>query len=388
MEQIICFSTSNYHPYPTRKQNVMNRLENAEIIYFDPPVSLLAPLKDKAAKERLSAYKRPGQRVQDHISVFALPWVLPFANKYRFINKLNQKRLAKLIQKISRIYGFSEPHIWCYSPSAADIVEHLPHQSLIYDCVDRHSAYPGLIDPAVVDGMEADLAKAADIVFCTAAGLYQTLAEYNPQTYLIPNGVDYELFASAAGEKNTAGKAIFGFIGMLQDCIAYDYLLALADAFPQAEIRLIGKVMPGVDISALRAKENIRLLGLLPQQQLPAQMKEFDVCLNLFAQGKLAQDVSPLKFYEYLATGKPLVSTAEPLQVMDFAEMIYIADNIPDFIEQCSQALAEDDAAKREARMAAARAASWDRRVAQMTGILQGKGIFAAPEGSNNNGGK
>jgi hypothetical protein len=93
MRQIVCISTSNYFPVPTRKQNVMNRLKDAEIIYIDPPVSLLAPLKDRSALERLTAYRRPGQKVRENITVYPPPPSFPFFNKYRWINRINQKRL-------------------------------------------------------------------------------------------------------------------------------------------------------------------------------------------------------------------------------------------------------------------------------------------------------
>jgi len=387
MEKIVCLSTSNYHPYPTRKQNVMNRLSDAEILYFDPPITYLAPFKDKSAGTRLSAYKKPGEQVRANLTVYALPPVLPFANKFRWINRVNQKKLSRYIKARLAAHGFVQPHLWCYSPSSADILPHIPCKGLIYDCVDRHSAYTGLINPQVVDVMEKDLATAADMVFCTAQGLFETLSRYNPRTYLIPNGAAYELFSQAAGENPARDpkRPVFGFVGMLQDCIAYELLLALADAFPQGEIRLIGRVMPGVDITLLKEKANIKLLGLMPQDKLPAQMRNFDVCLNLFCPGRLSKDVSPLKFYEYLATGKPVVSTPEPRQVMDFADIVYIADGVEDFIAKCRLALDEDDAEKRKKRMAAAKAASWDNRVKQMENYLGEAGIFGKTEGTHEN---
>ncbi len=322
MIEIVCLSTSNYEPFPTRKQNVMNRLAargDTEILYFDPPVTRLAPLRDAAAKERLTLYRQGGKRVREHLTVFALPPVLPFFNKFRCINRFNQRRQAKYIRRQMAAAGFEQPVLWCYSPTAADLLPHLPYRALVYDCVDRHSAYRGLIDPALVDHEERELATAADQVFCTAAGLYDTLAQYNPHTLLIPNGVDYDRFCQAADDRRPdPAHPVFGFVGMLQDCLEYRFLLALADAYPQGEIELIGRVMPGVDLTALKDKPNIVFTGLLPQEQLPQRMRRFDVCLNLFAPGKLSRDVSPLKFYEYLATGKPLVSTPEPLQVCDY----------------------------------------------------------------------
>ena len=160
-------------------------------------------------------------------------------------------------------------------------------------------------------------------------------------------------------------------------CIAYDYLLALADAYPMGEIRMIGRVMPGVDISQLEQRPNIKLLGLMPQDKLPEQMRLFDVCLNLFAPGRLSRDVSPLKFYEYLATGKPVVSTPEPLQVKDYQQVIYIAESIEDFLAKCADALAENDPTLTAQRLAAGEAASWNNRVKQMQDELTAVGVFS-----------
>jgi len=380
MKQIVCVSTSNYHPFPTRKQNIMNRLKDAEILYIDPPVSFLAPLKDKTAKARLKAYRKPGEKVKENITVFAAPPVIPFFNKFRFINRMNQARLARYIKKRMKEHGFHNPYLWCYSPTSCDLADHIPHKGLIYDCVDRHSAYKGMIDPAVVDSMEKDLAQKADQVFCTAEGLYETLVTYNKNTVLIPNGAAYELFSQAAGlrerEPGAEEKPVFGFVGMLQECIDYDLIARLAEAYPEGEIHLIGRPLPGVDLSGLSRYENIKQLGLIPQKELPPYIRRFDVCLNLFREGKLAKDVSPLKFYEYLATGKPIVSTREPLQVSEFSDVTYICHSPEDFVVKCGEALAEDDGEKRALRMSYGKACSWDERVKHMEEILKERDIF------------
>ncbi|NLP31080.1 MAG: glycosyltransferase family 1 protein [Clostridiales bacterium] len=376
MRQIVCISTSNYFPVPTRKQNVMNRLKDAEIIYIDPPVSLLAPLKDRSALERLTAYRRPGQKVRENITVYPPPPSFPFFNKYRWINRINQKRLSRYIKKLIRRHGFDKPYLWCYSPTSCDLIKHIPNRGVIYDCVDRHSAYKGMINPPVVDKMEEDLAKKANFVFCTAQGLYDTLIEYNKNIELIPNGVAYEIFSKVSQEKKKDDKPVFGFIGMLQECIDYDCIEKLAEAYPKGEIIMIGRTLPGVDISALKKYSNIKFLGLIPQVELPKYISKFDVCLNVFRQGRLSKDVSPLKLYEYLATGKPIVSTKEPLQVTDFSDVVYIAENADDFVVKCEEALNENDQEKVKKRIEYARACSWDERVKRMEELLELNRIF------------
>ncbi|MBR6352152.1 MAG: glycosyltransferase [Firmicutes bacterium] len=385
-KQILCLSTSNYHPIPTRKQNIMNRLTDCDIIYVDPPVSYIAPLKDPKAKARINSWKEAPERIREGLWVYANKPVLPFANKKRAVNEINQKRLAKYYAKLCRDHGFSGDFtVWCYHPQCADLIAPLAHElgiapaklwkQTVYDCVDRHSAYPGLIDRETVDEMEADLARSCGVCFATAQGLYETLKQYNPNSYLIPNGANFELFNKVAqlkdnlpeaGEKNAenAGKRpVMGFVGMVQDCTDQKCLRAAADAYPEGKLIVIGRNLPGVDTSLLQAP-NIELRQPVPQDQLPEVMKDFDVCLNCFADNDLSKDVSPLKFYEYLATGIPVVSTPVPLQVRDFGDSIYIASGAEDFAQKVSEAVSEAPGdPRREKRIAYARSCSWEERV-------------------------
>ena len=385
---IVCLSTTNYHPLPTRKQNVMSRLRNAEVLYFDPPVSVIAPLTAKKASAYLSKYKRPGEKVEGHenITVYALPPVLPFFNKFRWVNRLNQKRQAAFVRRKMCEHGFGEETVlWCYSPSSCDIAAHVPHRALVYDCVDRHSAYKGHIDPVVVDRMERDLAGVADQVFATAVGLAKTLEKVNPTTKMIPNGAAYEIFSRVQTEKGSLPcpedmkslkHPVFGFVGMLQECIDYALIEKLAKDRPDATVFLIGRTLPGVDLSHLRQYPNIVFHGLVPQPELPAYLAQMDVCLNVFRAGALSRDVSPLKFYEYLATGKPVVSTREPLQVEDFADVVYIAHDADEFIAMCDAAATENDPEKVAKRLAYGAQCSWSERVRQIEAVLYGKGVL------------
>ena len=386
MARVVCLATSNWHPFPTRKQQVMGRLkEDNRVLYFDPPVSRVAPLKDAAAAERLHAYRKEGEKVSETLTVYATPPVLPMHNRYRAVNRLNQRTQARHIRRIMAANDFDDDTVlWCYSPASADLIDLIPHRALVYDCVDRHSAYGGLMVPAVVDAMERDLARKADVVFATAGGLYDTLKAYNKDTFLIPNGANFELFNQAAVADDlpfpddlfNVRNPILGFVGMLQPCIDLDLLVYAADARPHWSFVLIGRALPGVDITPLQARPNIHLLGLKPHKELPRYLARFDVCLNLFRAGPLSKDVSPLKFYEYLATGRPIVTTPQPDQVRNFSDAIYIGENPDSFVSACEEALAERHAWSVEQRIKYGREASWDARVDQMRAILRDKKVF------------
>ena len=380
MNRIICLSTSPWYPIPTRKQQVMSRLPDSEILYFDPPVSYLAPLRDKSARKNLTAYRNPGEKIGDNITVYSLPPVIPFFNKYRFINKLNQRRIARFVRKKAAEHGFDAPILWCYSPTSCDSAKYIPHSALVYDCVDLHSAYGGLMDPKVVDEMEFDLAAQADQVFATATRLAARLKAVNDSAVMIPNGANFERFAAAADDLpcpddlKAIPQPVFGFVGALQACIEYDWVVHAATQRPDWSFVFIGGEKPGVDLSALKALANVHFLGLKPNEQLPAYLKHCTACLNLFADNELSADVSPLKFYEYLATGRPIVSTPQPEQVLQYEGLIRVARSPEAFVTALEASITDDGLS--QARMEEGRRCSWHSRVSQICEILKAKEIF------------
>lgn len=357
-------------------------MEGAEVLYFDPPVTWLAPLADKTAKDRLTAWRKPPFKPTKSVTVFSVPPVLPFYNRFRWINRFNQARLARYVGKIMANMGFDFPVLWVYSPMYADIVPKLSKSSLVYDCVDRHSAYKGQINPAVVDKMEEDLAKACESVFCTAKGLYERLVKFNPKTFLIPNGVDFDRFNAVCTKKLTVPddminipKPVLGFVGVLRNWVDTSVIEYAARSRPDWSVVLIGPE-GDADLSGLKTLKNVHFLGAKPNDTLPAYISSFDIALNAFVKSDLSKDVSPLKFYEYLATGKPVVSTGQPLQVLSYADCVYIAEDAKGYLTACEEALAETGEERRNLRIAGAKAASWDGRVAEIVKICIQNGIF------------
>lgn len=360
----------------------MSRLPNVEVIYFDPPVTYIAPLKDRNAGAKLSGYKAVGDKVADNITVYTMPPVLPFFNKFRFVNKLNQKKLAKFVNKKMEAHSFEDPTLWVYTHTAVDILPHIEYKNLVYHCVDRHSAFKGFITPEVVDRMDGELAEDADFVFCTSQGLYDWMSRFTDKLELVPNGANYELFSSVRREDfpvpadmQGLGEPVFGFFGALQDCIEYDWVEYAAMAHPEWSFIFVGPVLAGVDVSVISDLPNVHMLGLKKQVDLPAYISHTDVCLNLFKKGKLAKSVSPLKLFEYLVTGKPIVSTPQPDQVWDYSDVIMIADDEKDFVKKLEAAL-WPDYERLSRQLEYAEGVSWDTRADQIAGALRKQGIF------------
>ena len=381
-KKIVCLSTSPWFPHPTRKQQVMSRIEDAEILYFDPPVTFLAPLRDSALKPKLKAYREAPVYPKEGIKVFSLPPILPFFNRFRFINRLNQKKLARFITDVMAREGFDNPVLWVYSPMYADIAGKIPNNALVYDCVDRHSAYKGQINPALVDQMEADLAASSDAVFCTAAGLHTRLSAFNQNCFMIPNGADFEKFNAVETQKPRPpddiarlNRPVLGFVGVMRVWVDTKAIEFAARSRPEWSFVMIGPE-GDADLAGLKSLKNVHFLGPKPHDEIPGYISGFDVCLNAFAASDLSKDVSPLKFYEYLATGRPVVSTSVPLQVQDYADCVYIADTPEEYLSACREAVAESGDEMKNRRIAAARAASWDARVAEIVEKCSDLNIF------------
>lgn len=369
-EKIVCISSIDWEPIWTRKQQVMSRLPASnDILYIEPPVTLLSPFKDRGTLVKWGKWKQGVSKIAPNIYLYSPPPVLPFGNMYRRVNDLNQGWISLFIRRVLHHLGWVNPIIWTYMPNCLPLVKKMPHKLLVYDCVDEHSEYTGLINKELVIAMERELMAECDITFVTAPGLYRAKRDWAREIYYLPNAADVHHFARAADPRTpvppevaSLPRPVLGFVGVIQNWIDLDLLAYLARMRPAWSLVLIGPVGAGVDTGELAALPNVHLLGRKDRGELPGYMKGFDVCLNAFKLNNLTERVSPLKFYEYLATGKPVVSVGMP-GVEDFKDIIAIADGPEAFLAAVERVLQEDTPQKMAARLARARENSWESRV-------------------------
>ena len=194
--------------------------------------------------------------------------------------------------------------------------------------------------------MERDLLQHCDLVFVTAPGLYESKKQYNDRMYLLPNAADVGHFGKANLESTVVPPEIanlphpvVGFIGVIHHWIDVDAIAYLAEKRPQWSVVLVGPLGAGMQVERLKALPNVLFVGRKDKEELPGYLKGFDLCLNPFRENELTRMVSPLKFYEYLASGKPVVSTKMP-GVMEFSALIEIAETPEAFLQAAERALA------------------------------------------------
>ncbi|MHB8124881.1 MAG: glycosyltransferase family protein [Desulfitobacteriaceae bacterium] len=375
-QQIICFGAAEWSGMWARAQQLMTRFAAAgfQVLYINPPITWLSPLKNPTYWQYRVRNIPKLEEVSPGIFVYTPFPLLPFANLQTMINKLNQYILARSLKKVLAKLKFANPILWTYLPNNIDILKHLPHSQLIYDCADEHASFPGFINAQVVLNMENRLLVQARIVFASALELYNRRVAHCQNIQLINNGADFKHFRQALNEVlvlpeeiSSLPKPIVGYIGAISTWLDLELIKALAIAYPLWSIVLVGP--QDIDLTELRAFANILFVGPKPYGVLPAFLKGFDLCLIPFKINNLTVNVNPVKLYEYLAAGKPVLATALP-EVLKFSDHVAIANTKEDFVTLAAQEIAQDNSHKIQSRLEIALANSWDLRFRQMLKII------------------
>ncbi len=370
-QDIVCISSIDWDPIWTRKQQVMSRLPKSnKILYVEPPITLLSPFKDPATWSKWGMWFKGIRRLTENIYLYSPPVVLPFGNKYRLINRFNQWWISLFLKKFISKLNIKNPIIWTYMPNSGDLVDRLGDRKLlVYDCVDEHSEYTGFINKQIMTQMERLLMQKCDLVFVTAKGLYDSKKDYAREIYFSPNAANVDLFMQAQDPKTQLPQEvasipgpIVGFVGVIQDWIDLDLIKRAALTYSGYSFVMVGPVAAGIDLSELKALPNVYFLGRKDVKELPAYIKAFDVCINPFKLNELTDKVSPLKFYEYLASGKPIVSVDMP-GVSNFSDVVEVASDAEEFVRLIDVALKTETPVKLASRLARARENSWESRV-------------------------
>jgi len=271
---------------------------------------------------------------------------------------------------------FEKPIQWFYDPMAAPaFLGQMQEVLTVYDCMDELSKFAAA--PPELLGREIQLLEAADVVFTGGRKLWESKRQFNDNCHFFGCGVEREHFGKArasdtaiAEEIAQLQKPVLGYFGVVDERMDYELVAALADANPSWSIAMVGPVLK-VDERLLPRRPNLHWLGKRDYQQLPSLCKGFDVCLMPFALNESTEYINPTKALEYMATGKPIVSTAVPDVVTNFSPVVRIADSRGDFIRLCTLAAQETDKASIERGLQMVSENSWDGIVAQLERHLQ-----------------
>lgn len=276
--------------------------------------------------------------------------------------------------------GIDDYLLWFYTPMATPLAADLEPCAVIYDCMDELSAFRNA--PRQLLQRENMLFKFADLVFTGGQSLYEAKRLRHDQVHCFPSSVDADHYSRAidSGVQDHPAQAAIprprlGYFGVIDERVDLDLIASLADAHGEWQVVMVGPVVK-IDPATLPQRPNLYWLGQRSYEELPDLIAGWDVCLLPFALNESTRYISPTKTLEYLAAGKPVVSTPIRDVVTPYGDqgVVAIAASHDEFARACERALARNaqDALHHKAlREQVLAGISWDHTVARMIDLIE-----------------
>lgn len=271
---------------------------------------------------------------------------------------------------------FATPVQWFYTPMPVPtMLGAFNELAVVYDCMDELAQFR-FAPPDLVE-RERTLLAGADVVFTGGRRLYEAKRRHHANVHFFGCGVDERHYAKARDaatavppEIAALGAPVLGYVGVIDERLDYDLIAHLATAWPEASVAMVGPVVK-VDPAALPQAPNLHWFGQRQYEQLPSIVRGFDVCLMPFALNEATEFINPTKTLEYLASGRPVVSTPVPDVRANFAPYVAIGDSHARFLALVQDAVARPDPLHRARGIEHARQSGWEQIVATMTSLIE-----------------
>ncbi len=315
---------------------------------------------------RLLRSLRPLRRAGPHLWVFS-PLPLPLYRRGGAV--ANSRWVGRQVRALLALRRWAVETAWIFHPMGLGTAMEARAKGVIYYCVDDYAANPG-VDAATVRGLEAELARQSDLTITTGEPLARRLCEIARRVEVLPNVADTELFGRSATDVqhpvlaalDKLPRPVLGYLGNLAAYkIDLELIAAIARLRPDWSVALVGPANLGDverGITGRAMPQNVHFMGPVPHAVAPAAMDRFDVALLPSARHEVMQASFPLKFFEYLLRGKPVV--ARPLPMLEpFRAWFDAADTAEQFVAAATARLAEDPAQGTTARQTFAEGYSW-----------------------------
>ena len=361
---IICFSIIDWDFRYQRPQQLMSQFaaQGHRVFYLSTTRFLSANATPRIAvreiKENVFEVSLAAQRPPD---VYG-----------EVIEGLHQRELLASLAELRRTWRIDEAIGYVMIASWGSVALAAQQQwgwQTIYDCMDEWENFPG-IKPALLE-MELRLVKECDLLVVTAQRLFDKWRKYERPMVLARNAVDYDFYLRRCHPNNLLTEVkhpVIGYYGAIADWFDVVLMKDIATRRPAYTFVLLGGVFD-VDVSSLQVLPNVRLLGQQPYETMPQYLYHFDACIIPFKLNAITEATDPVKLYEYLSGGKPVVSVPLP-ELEPYREYVYIAEGRDDFVAQLDLALAEDSSELAAQRRALAQQHTWEKRCRSIQSAL------------------
>jgi glycosyltransferase involved in cell wall biosynthesis len=269
----------------------------------------------------------------------SLNFVLPNLHVFR----PNISHIDELAGVLTQLLGSASiPLAWFYSPSFCTVLDQMKFGTVIYDCMDELSLFKGA--PASLIQQERDLLEKSDIVFTGGRSLYEAKTPHHPNVHCFPSSVDFDHFARAKNGINLPHdiidipSPIVGYFGVVDERLDLELIEQTAAQLPEVSFVFIGPVVKISD-SDLPRLPNIYYLGMKAYQTLPNYLKAFNIAMMPFALNDATKYISPTKTLEYMAAGKPIISTRVKDVEREYSTSVHLVSNAAEFAEEIKSIL-------------------------------------------------
>lgn len=293
------------------------------------------------------------------------PFSLPL-HHISWARRLNETLLSHQIRRIANRLGLHSPIVWVACPAACNVAIKLRKSKLVYQRTDRFEEYPN-VDVNVVKEYDRKLKRSADLSVFVSHTLYEQERSQCRRAFFLDHGVDYDMFAGAELDQMKPedvakiARPIVGFFGGIDDHTSdIGFAERVADLLPMMSFVFVGKA--SADCSGLASRKNVFMLGQRPYERIPHYGKCFDVAIMPWRQNRWIEACNPIKLKEYLALGKPVVSTPFP-ELQQYLDVVYQARTPEQFAESIERALAEDCSERISRRREKVRKSTWESKV-------------------------
>jgi glycosyltransferase involved in cell wall biosynthesis len=358
MQTLLVFSHLRWNFVYQRPQHLLSRLASRwRVIFVEEPM-LDAPENSLECFEAA-----PGVQV----------WRPHVTSDAPGFHDDNLPALQKLLADAMSDQAVTDYWIWFYTPMALPLATGLTPRGVVYDCMDELSAFKNA--PRQLLQRENALFKMADLVFTGGRSIYNAKRNRHPDVHCFPSSVDAAHFAKATDDHPLqAGipHPRLGYCGVIDERINLPLIDAIAKARTEWEIVMVGPTAK-IDPADLPRRDNIHWLGQQSYDDLPAFISGWDVCLMPFALNDATKYISPTKTLEYMACGRPSVSTSIRDVVEPYGHVVCIADTPEGFVTDCEMILQrtpEERAAHARDLAEVVARTSWDSTAQAMAGLI------------------
>jgi glycosyltransferase involved in cell wall biosynthesis len=351
-----------------RPQQLLSRLARRGPVLF-----VEEPIHDDDASESRLELSRPSEGV--YRAVPRLPGAL--RGRYDESIAIVRDLLLRHLVDDGALGGlFHKPVHWFYTPMPAPaMIGAFEERAVVYDCMDELSKFR--FAPAELIDRERYLLTESDVVFTGGHKLMQSKARLHDNVHFFGCGVDVAHFARARAddlpvppELAQLNGLVLGYYGVVDERLDYALLETLAKEMPEAHVVMVGPVVK-VDPRELPQASNLHWLGQRDYAELPAYLKGFDVCLMPFALNEATEYINPTKTLEYMAGGKPIVSTAIADVLHHFTPVVTVASSPQEFVAAVRRAVSAPDESLIERGLEQAAHNSWSSIISRMQRIIQ-----------------